>query len=154
MAHPARYAVRNAEARLLLAWNVVLKLAWVAISMPIAPQAIDTKAPIKKAVAVYSPYPVNAQMTKNITPTKDKHIKYSCFKNSFAPYTIMLKLYLRYFNPKFNEQIFLIFGYFHNTHILTILLPDINLFNKFVVMQCPDDAHEATDDNYGDGATE
>ena len=49
------------------------------------PHSIDTKAPIRKAKAVYKPYAVRKMITMNITATIIKQIKYSCFRNSIDP---------------------------------------------------------------------
>lgn len=96
IAQPARYAVLNAEASDFLAQYVVLKLAWVAIIIPTAPHIIDTKAPIKNDIPVFIPYSVKNIITMNIIKANTRHIKYSTFKNYFAPF-ILYKFYFWYF---------------------------------------------------------
>lgn len=53
--------------------------------MPTAPQMIEIKAPTKKAMPVFKPYSVNRVMTKNMIAAKIRQIRYSTFRNSFAP---------------------------------------------------------------------
>ena len=66
-----------------------------------APQIIEMIAPIKNATAVYAPYYVRNRITKNITATNIKQIRYSCFKNSMAPY-VMMDNYIRNFFAQLN----------------------------------------------------
>jgi len=55
IAHPALKATLKAGARPYLAQKVVLKLVWVAITMPQAPETIEMTAPTAKAKAVMIP---------------------------------------------------------------------------------------------------
>ena len=60
-------------------------MVWVAMTMPMDPQRMEMMAPTAKAIAVMTPSAVRKVMTMNITATKIRQIKYSCFKNSTAP---------------------------------------------------------------------
>lgn len=64
---------------------MVLKFVWVAITIPIDPHKIETIAPMAKAIAVITPSAVRKVMTMNITATKIRQMRYSCFRNSIAP---------------------------------------------------------------------
>jgi hypothetical protein len=64
---------------------VVLKLVWVAMTMPRAPQTMEMTAPTAKAKAVMKPCSVRKAITKNMTTTKMRQMAYSCFRNSTAP---------------------------------------------------------------------
>lgn len=47
---------------------------------------IETKAPTKKAIPVLRPYSVKNMMTTNMIAAKIRQMRYSTFKNSFAPF--------------------------------------------------------------------
>jgi len=53
--------------------------------MPIQPQTMEMIAPTAKEIAVMIPSAVRKVTTRNITTTKIKQMRYSCFKNSTAP---------------------------------------------------------------------
>jgi len=61
-------------------------LVLVAMTMPKIPQRMDTTAPIKKATAVQVPNSVKKIKRTNMMAAKAKQIKYSCLRNSLAPY--------------------------------------------------------------------
>lgn len=60
-------------------------MALVAITMPMAPQIIDTMAPTKKAMAVETPYSVRKVMAMNMRREKMMQIRYYCLRNSYEP---------------------------------------------------------------------
>lgn len=102
---PALYAVLKAAAKLYLAQYVVLKLAFVATTIPILPQIIDIKAPTKNAIAVDNPYSVKKVIIMNMIATNTKHIQYYCFKNSYAPY-INKQCTCEIFSPNSSNKFF------------------------------------------------
>jgi hypothetical protein len=51
------------------------------MTIPTAPQTIEIIAPMAKAIAVMTPYSVRKVMTINMTATKMRQMRYSCFKN-------------------------------------------------------------------------
>jgi hypothetical protein len=55
------------------------------MTMPMDPQQIEMIAPIAKAMAVMTFSSVRNVITMNMSATKIKQIRYSCFKNSTAP---------------------------------------------------------------------
>jgi len=56
------------------------------MTIPIDPLQMEMMAPIAKAMAVMTFSSVRKVMTMNMRATKIKQIRYSCFKNSTAPY--------------------------------------------------------------------
>jgi hypothetical protein len=53
--------------------------------MPTAPQTIDMRAPTMKAIPVLIPYSVKKTMMRNMMKAKIRQMRYSTFKNSWAP---------------------------------------------------------------------
>lgn len=56
--------------------------------MPTAPQTMEMRAPMAKAKAVIQACSVRSAMTKNMTTTKMRQMRYSCLRNSTAPWVI------------------------------------------------------------------
>lgn len=117
--------------------------------MPIQPQHIDTRAPIKKATAVKMPCSVRNVMMMNIKAAKMRQIRYSCLRNSLAPYGYHIGYFGNLLAELQQQQFLLLRDVLAETIIVASdPIGNVNALDQHVIEDGPEETQQTAHTDY------